>query len=297
MESHKKGVVRFLVWTFAIAWSLQLVAVWCFHHSAQVIVQLLLIVVMYAPFLGTFLSGAPLKEMGWKPKLKGKLKYVLVAWFVPGLLTVAGAVLYFVVFPEHFDLSGAYLTENMGEGILEQLEAQGLTYPLYILAAVISSFTYAPLLNMLAAVGEEVGWRGVFYPHLKQRFGAGKGCLLGGTIWGIWHWPLIALIGYEYGTAYWGFPVLGMFVFCIFTITMGILCDFLYEKTACIWIPAIAHGAVNAAGTVPIAVCDPDHADYMLLGPSPNGLLAGLPFVLIAAVILWRRKNGICRDI
>lgn len=291
MEFCKKGVIRFLVWTFAAAWSLQLAVVWCYHHSNQLIGQMLLMVVMYTPFLGTVLSKAPLRRMGWKPKLKGKLRYLLAAWFVPGLLTAAGAILYFLVFPGHFDLSGAYLTENMGEAVLEQLEAQGLTYPMYIVVAVVSSLTYAPLINMFAAVGEEVGWRGVLYPQLKLRFGAVKGRLLGGTVWGIWHWPLIALIGYEYGTAYRGFPVLGMLVFCIFAVAFGVLCDFWYEKTGCIWVPAIAHGAANAAGTVPIAVCDPHYAGYMLLGPSPNGLLAGIPFVVAAVMILWKNRE------
>lgn len=35
----------------------------------------------------------------------------------------------------------------------------------------------------------------------------------------------------KYGTTYWGAPVTGSLLFCVITIAMGILFDFLYEKT------------------------------------------------------------------
>ena len=46
---------------------------------------------------------------------------------------------------------------------------------------------------------------------------------------GVWHWPVIILAGYEYGTDYIGSPILGPLVFCLFTIAGGILLDFVYE--------------------------------------------------------------------
>ena len=36
-------------------------------------------------------------------------------------------------------------------------------------------------------------------------------------------------VGYEYGKDYIGAPVLGLFVFCLYTISMGIVSDFLLE--------------------------------------------------------------------
>ena len=75
---------------------------------------------------------------------------------------------------------------------------------------------------MIAALGEEIGWRGFLYPQLEAGVGRRKGWILGGIIWGAWHWPLIWLIGYEYGAAagnsvgYAGFPVTGMLLFLLF---------------------------------------------------------------------------------
>ena len=283
---NKKGTIKYLFWTFLIAWVLQVVVA-VLSRSGQVMVgRLLLSVVMFAPLLGVLLSGHTLSGMGWKPRLKGKIRMLFIAWFLPALLTAIGAALYFVVFPGHFDMSGEYLAANAGAEALEQLEAQGLTYPLYILISVVSCLTYAPLINMVLAAGEEAGWRGFLYPQLKAKFGKRRGWLIGGVIWGIWHWPLMWLIGYEYGTDYVGFPIVGMLSFCIFTTVAGILCDWLYEKTECIWIPSIFHGAINAAATVPLAICITNTGSAILLGPVPIGVLAGLPMIIGAVILL-----------
>ena len=129
---------------------------------------------------------------------------------------------------------------------------------------------------------------------LKERFGPRGGRLLAGVIWGVWHWPVIVLAGYEYGLDYWGAPFVGPLLFCLFTVTLGILLDLVYEKTRCIWYPALAHGAVNAAAGIPTLFLAPAFADRLLLGPAMHGLLAGLPLLLSAAAVLAAkpRKGG-----
>ena len=288
---NKKATVKYLIWTFLIAWVMQAAVAVLHQNGLATVGRLVTAIMMFVPLMGVVLAGQGLSGMGWKPRLKGKIKFLLAAWFLPALLTAIGAALYFAVFPSHFDLSGDYLAANVGAEAMTQLEAQGLTYPMYILISVIGCLTYAPLVNMLLALGEEAGWRGFLYPQLKAKFGRRKGWLIGGVIWGIWHWPLMGLIGYEYGTNYVGFPIVGMLVFCIFTTAAGILCDWLYEKTGCIWIPSIFHGAVNAAGTVPLALCITNTGSSILLGPAPIGVLAGLPLTLCAAVIYLRQKK------
>ena len=67
-------------------------------------------------------------------------------------------------------------------------------------------------------------------PRLKERFGLLNGRLLGGVVWGVWHWPLMLLVGYEYGTNYLGAPVLGLVVWCVVCFALNTLLDILYEK-------------------------------------------------------------------
>ncbi|MDE5597009.1 MAG: CPBP family intramembrane metalloprotease, partial [Lachnospiraceae bacterium] len=252
--------------------------------------QLPIGIMMFVPLFGVLLSGQSLSGMGWKPCLKGKIRLFLAAWFLPALLTAIGAALYFAVFPGHFDMSGDAFAAAVGAEALEQMQSQGLTYSMCVLSSVIGCLTYAPFVNMLLAVGEEAGWRGFLYPQLKAKFGKRQGWLIGGVIWGMWHWPLIWLIGYEYGTDYAGFPIVGMLIFCIFTTAAGVLCDWLYEKTNCIWIPSIFHGAINAVATVPAVICIVNTGSVILLGPAPNGILAGLP-LMICALILFVKSD------
>jgi membrane protease YdiL (CAAX protease family) len=245
---------------------------------------------MFVPALGVLLAGANLKDMGWKPRIRKNIKTILVAWFSPIILTSLGAALYFLIFPGHFDLSGGYILASAGEELFRQMEAQGISYPMYVLINMIGAVTYGPFVNMILALGEEIGWRGFLYPQLKTRFGRRKGWILGGVIWGAWHWPLIWLIGYEYGTDYPGFPVVGMLLFCIFTVVLGFLCDRLCEKSGSIWLPSLFHGAVNAAAGIPLLICVTGTASARLLGPAPNGLISGLPF--FAAAVFFFVKSA-----
>ena len=291
---QKKTTIKYLIWTFLIAWIMQVAVAVLAQNGLMTVGRLVMSVMMFAPLLGVLLAGQSLSGLGWKLRLKRNIKPLLAAWFLPAVLTAAGAALYFLVFPGHFDLSGGYLVSAGGAEALEQLQAQGITYPMYILISVVSGLTYAPLVNMVLALGEEAGWRGFLYPQLKAKFGKRKGWLIGGVIWGMWHWPAMWLIGYEYGTDYVGFPVVGMLIFCIFTTAAGILCDWLYEKTQCIWAPSIFHGAINAAGTVPLAICATNIGSAVLLGPVPIGVLAGVPLILCAAALLFKtdKPNG-----
>ena len=290
-EFNRAQVVKFLLWTFGLAYLIQLGAAFVANSGNLMLGRLIIAGMMVVPTLGVLLAGGSLRGLGWNPQLRRNWKSFLIAWFAPIALTAVGAALYFLVFPSHFDLSGSNLTAAVGEEALAQLEGQGLTYPLYVLISTVGGVTYAPLINTVVALGEELGWRGFLYPQLKARFGRKTGRLLGGVIWGAWHWPLIWLTGYEYGAACFGFPVVGMLLFCFITVGWGILHDRLYEISGSIWVPALFHGAINAAATLPAAICLADTGSARLLGPAPNGLLAGLPFLIAAAMVYFRKDK------
>ncbi|WP_026528463.1 CPBP family intramembrane glutamic endopeptidase [Butyrivibrio sp. VCD2006] len=300
-KSDNKTLFKYLGWSFGIAWIMQII-VWRITSSGDstgsmvpMIGQVIMMAVMYVPLLATILAGVKLKGIGFKPQLKGNIGTLLFSWFSPAIVTTLGAALYFLVFPGHLDLTGATLTEMVGPEAMEQLSSQGISFTTYLVIQIVCSITYAPIINSILALGEEVGWRGYMYPVLKEKFGRVKGLIIGGIIWGMWHWPLILLTGYEYGTDYIGAPILGMPVFCIFTVATGILCDYVYEKTGCIWFPSIVHGAINAAATIPIVMTTSASASNRLLGPVPNGFLAGLPLIVLAVILVFISRNAIQR--
>ena len=277
----------YLLWAFLLAWTLQAVAVGFAWNGQTHYFQLVMLVSMYAPFAAVLLCGAP-RDMGWRLKLRGKGKWVLAAWFGFALLALLGAALYYLLFPAALDLNSGFLAAQLGEEGMRQMEAQGLTLKTLMLIQLAEALSYAPLINTFAALGEEVGWRGFLYPHLKERFGVAKGRLLGGVIWGVWHWPVMILAGYNYGTAYWGAPVLGPLLFCVVCVAIGTVIDYLYEKTDCIWIPALAHGAFNAVSSLGVLVLNPAYIGHTTLGPAPIGIVGGLPMFVLAALLIGK---------
>ena len=291
----KKKFIWYLVWTFSVAWVLQVIASYFAWQGNQPVFTVILAVSMFAPLLGAILAKAPIRNIGWLPKFKEHTKDtilgMLAAWFGPALFTVLGAVLYFAIFPNRFDTTGMYLKVAGGEEVFAQLQALGITPVMYALIGAVQAITYAPVVNMFFGVGEEAGWRGVMQPMLKERLGRVKGCVVSGIIWGAWHWPVMILAGYEYGLEYWGAPFLGMAMFCLCTVVLGTLLDAVYEMTECIWVPALGHGAFNAIAGVTAMVLNTDYADQMILGPAPIGIISMVPMLIIAVVVLSKKKG------
>ena len=125
-EFNKTQVIKYLIFTFGIAYAIQII-VWLLYSNGYTMVgQCVMAVMMFIPMLGTVLSGYKLKGMGWKPHIKQNWKEILIAWFSPIILTTIGAGLYFALFPSHFDLSGSYMMEIAGEDSLETNGRTGL---------------------------------------------------------------------------------------------------------------------------------------------------------------------------
>ena len=300
MMKEKKKVIIYLIWAFVIAWVLQVIAGVVVNVTADatgmtstlgnLIFTVVLAVSMFAPFAAVLLAAYPLKGMGWIPKFKGNLGWMVLAWLGPLLFTILGAVVYFVIFPDRFDLSGAYLAVALGEEGMAQLEAEGITIQQLLLIQIVSAPLYAPFINMFAALGEEVGWRGMLYPQLKAFFGKTKGRIIGGVIWGAWHWPIMLLAGYEYGKEYPGAPISGLAAFCVFCIVAGTLLDVLYEKTKCIWVPSLGHGAINGTVSLAVYLTKPEYIDQMIFGPAPIGIISMIPALIVAMIVLCKDR-------
>ena len=270
---------------------MDIIAIIFSNNENQMVFSIVMVITMFMPFMAALIARIPLKGMGWVPHLKGKIRYVFFALWMPALLSIIGGVLFFIIFPKAFDSEFLTLRGLMEEAALEKLEAQGLTIPIYILISSIQAITFAPFFNMFAALGEEVGWRGALYPYLKEKLGVAKGHIVGGVIWGSWHWPVMFFAGYEYGKEYIGAPVLGPIVFCLFTVMMGILCDYVYEKTETIWLPSLMHGATNAF-TIFAYLTKPEYADMAILGPAYIGIISMIPMIIMAVIICVKQKRN-----
>ena len=296
---EKQSLALYFFLAFGLAWLCQVYgSLLLLQDGNAAVYRALLSVSMFCPLVAVLAAKRIVLHqptgISWRPRLKGNGRYLLAAWFGPAVLTLLGAVLYFAVFPSRLDFSGSWLVAAYGgEMDAQTLRSQlGVSTRSYLLQNGLFAVLLAPAINMFPALGEEVGWRGYMMPRLKERLGLLNGRLLGGIIWGVWHWPLMLLVGYEYGTNYLGAPLLGLVVWRVVCFALNTLLDWLYEKTGCIWVPAIAHGALNAVASMPVVLTDPAEASYYtVLGPMPIGLIGMLPVLAVAVWLTLRQMK------
>lgn len=114
-----------------------------------------------------------------------------------------------------------------------------------IVAVQLATLPVAALINLVPALGEELGWRGWLLPRLMP-LGTVPALLITGVIWGVWHAPLI-LLGYNYPDAPGWLGVAAMVGTCT---VVGALFGWLRLRSGSVWPAALAHAAFNgAAGT------------------------------------------------
>ena len=205
----------------------------------------------------------------------------------PAAVTALGAVLYFALLPQSFDPNMGYMeTVYIAQFGEEVYRAQGGAelLRLSMVSQIAMALTVAPFMNLLFALGEEVGWRGWLYPRLISRLGVTRGVLAGGVIWGLWHLP-VTVNGHNYGVGYPGWPVAGVLAMCLFCFSAGVCLCWLTVRSGSIWPAALAHGAINAVGAAGQFFLPAEGAN-LLFGPAPAGVLAGLPLLALALLAL-----------
>ena len=272
-----RGVLVYLALAFGLSWAAQVgLALWLRGDpQAQAAlgggVLVAALFLMWPPAVGAFVArrwveGGRFADAGlkWPP-----WRYVLLAWLGPPALVLAALLLSLPVYP--FDPALTPLREAFERA--GQAPPAGLWT--LLAAQVAAGLTVAVLLNSVFAFGEEFGWRGYLLPRLLALLGPWPGLLAHGAVWGLWHAPLILLIGYNYP----GHPLLGVPLFVVFGVLAGVLLGWLRLATGSVVPPTVAHAALNAVAGLPLLLLrgvDPAVAGALY---SPAGWL-----VLLAAI-------------
>ena len=146
--------------------------------------------------------------------------------------------------------------------------------PVVIAEGILAGIT----INGLFAFGEEYGWRGVLAQEL-QPLGAVRANLVTGVLWGLWHAPVLILLGHNYGSEWgWGIPVMVAWV-----TPFSFLLWRVRERTGSVLAPAMLHGAANGSlGVFSLVITGGN-----VLVALPVGLLLALTLTIVAAVA-WR---------
>lgn len=251
MPGDLRNIIIFLILTFGMAWLIAL-PLWTGEGLASPWFLVVSIAMMLTPAIGALLVVFVLERPSQKARTLGLwpmtpvkrfLSYLALGLIVPIVLVLAalpvGALL--GVYPAdfvHFSGFEAQLDAQLGAaGTAELPFSIGALVALQLLTIPLGA-----LLNLIPAMGEELGWRGWLLPKLMP-LGTGPALLISGAIWGLWHAPLV-LLGYNYASAPgW----LGLSMMAGMCIIVGAVFGWLRLRSESVWPAALAHGSFNAA--------------------------------------------------
>lgn len=295
---NKKRIFIFIAIAFGISWATALAILFTggITNSPMIVPELnmtlstvlMATLYMWAPAIANLLTRAFTRE-GWKNlwlAFKGNkfTRYILIAWFLPGILVIGGAAIFFWLLPQFYDANLETFTQQLAATAQNfGTEAPVISPWTLMLLQAAQAFLLAPILNALFTFGEEFGWRAYLLPKLMP-LGGKKAVLISGVVWGVWHWPLI-LMGYNYGFNYPGAPWLGPLAMVWFTLTLGVIISWLTLRSGSVWPAVIAHGAIN--GIAAIGIIASNGYANPLLGPTPVGIIGGILLTAMAALIFF----------
>lgn len=286
VQSARSTIILFLVAAFALDWVGWIIAGaqsgWVIDESSGIWGPLLA-VSMFGPLASAVIVRVTRKtavDAGWRPRIKGGVRWYMLALAIPPALTLAGSAVYFLFFSGDFDPEAS----RFSAAAIAQLGVGTDQVPAIFAIQVANAVIFAPFINMLLAIGEEAGWRGFLYPAMREQMPRRRAAILTGAAWGLWHAPLIAM-GYNYGSDYLGFPVSGIVAMTIFCMAFGTFLCFLRERSGSVWPCALAHGSLNAVAGLGMWF---SRSAGGTLGPMPLGLLGCIPVVLLALWLLGR---------
>jgi membrane protease YdiL (CAAX protease family) len=282
---NRRSLLWFLIITFGIAWVLFTVPL-AFKNDPTaypIAIQACFALAMWAPGIGAIVTTLFVEKQSFKAlrlNTLGPKRFYLVAWLLPPLITLATLGTTVLIRTGTFDPNLTMMREALAKA-----PAGTALPPVEILVAAQLAFAVllAPLINLLFALGEELGWRGFLLPKLLP-LGQSRAIVISGAIWGFWHAPTTLLHGYNFPQH----PYLGVLVMIVGCILLGTILSWLYLNTRSPWVAALAHGAFNASPGLALFFLKPGFDTA--LGGSALGLAGWIPMSLFIAWLVWTKR-------
>lgn len=282
----KKRLIIFTALTIIIAWLVFLLIPICGLTYGSGFSVVILAAAMFVPALCNVLTRLITKEgfknMYLRPHFKGHMRDYLLVYFGPAALLFLSGAVYFLIFPSSFDPELTVL-----KGLVASGGKQGLTASTLLIVQILIFVITGPIVNIIPTMGEELGWRGYLLPKLRIFLPDRVALVITGAIWGFWHLPIIVM-GHNYGSGYWGYPWLGILDMIVFCVALGIIEGYISIKLQSAIPAAMIHSTVNAGAALPIYLLKGSY--NTLLGPAITGLVGGLPFIVLAVILLIKNK-------
>jgi uncharacterized membrane protein YiaA len=283
-----RGIAAYIAIAFGLAWTAELLALSRGVRFASLTPgsSLLLASVMLTPAIAAFVvrrfitregfADAGLRRGPWRP--------YLVTWLGVPLLVAGIYALTLLLGLGHFDPDLGQLMDRIHEA------AKGRTLPslppprLLGAAVLAQALTFGVVITALFTFGEEFGWTGYLLVRLLP-FGRWRAAVIYGLIWGLWHAPII--VG---GFNYPGYPVLGVLMMCLLTVSFALTQTALRLRYGSVFLTSFFHASVNTQGLGVVPM--------LATGVSPivggvTGIVGILAFMTLGVRLLARTPEAL----
>lgn len=247
MSTASKSIIFMLI-AYAVTWAI-VIGGWSLrlHEQGPQATVALLAVSMVGPTVAAlicafaFEKGQRVKALG----LGGRWSWWwIVAWLAPIALAAASVAITLLASDRTYvDIGAASATAAQAQGQdLSQVPPFFLSTEFIVGAAVI----VGALINwVILTFTEELGWRGYLH-YLWRPSGFWRASLGTGVFWGLWHAPMIYLIGHNYPEP--KDRLLGVGLFVIFCMLLSPLMTLIRDRTNSVWSAGLFHGTFNGVG-------------------------------------------------
>jgi membrane protease YdiL (CAAX protease family) len=191
---------------------------------------------MWAPGIAALLTckltGMPASELGWRWPAWREVRF---AWLLPiGYATITYAVIW-------ISGGGGFPNPTQVAQLEKSMDLAGYPAPLVIGVFVLVIGTVGMVRGMTGGLGEEIGWRGFLVPQLAKVMGFRAVVFVSGTIWLLYHVPVLLFADYNSGTPWWF--GLTCFAFAVYGISAVMAAQRL--RSGSLWPAAIMHASHN----------------------------------------------------
>ena len=159
------------------------------------------------------------------------------------------------------------------------------TSPVAVIGVILITATVGMIGSSIAALGEELGWRGFLVPELAKVTSFGWVGLISGAIWASWHMPLIIGADYHGANPVW----YSILCFGLGVIALGYIFTWIRLKSGSVWPAMLLHASHNLFIQ---AIFDPRTRSTPFTNYTIGEFGAGFVIVAwIVVAIIWRDRG------
>lgn len=216
---------------------------WVAPGSVIITTVYMFIPMIMAIVIQRFIYKEPLKEplgISFRCNL-----WFFVAWFLPPLIAFSSFVVS-LLFPgvEYSpEMEGLFekLRSTVPPERLEEIRKQTFslsTHPIWL--GLFQGMATGVTINMIAALGQEIGWRGLLQREMGY-LGFWRSSAAIGVVWGLWHIPII--LQRQNTTLH---PLQGILMMIAFTILLSPIISYIRIRANSVLAASVIHGTINA---------------------------------------------------